>query len=78
MKVSCVRLNSLTYLLHIVQIAGASGEIDGMVEQSADGISTIAEKSGHTQQITEEGYSKLQECREAVQTLTQIVDKFKI
>lgn len=63
---------------HIVQIAGASGEIDGMVEQSADGISTIAEKSGHTQQITEEGYSKLQECREAVQTLTQIVDKFKI
>ena len=63
---------------HIAQIAGASDEIDIMMEQSAEGISAIAEKSGYTQQITEKGYEKLQECRESVQNLTRIVDKFKL
>lgn len=63
---------------HIEQIAGASSEIDGMVEQSADSIAVIAEKSGHTQQITAEGYEKLQECRGAVEALAEIVDRFRL
>ena len=63
---------------HIVQIGGVSDEIEDMMEQSTDGITAIAEKSGYTQQITEKGYEKLQECRESVNTLTKIVDKFKL
>lgn len=63
---------------YITQIAGASDEIDGMVEQSAESISVIAEKSGHTQQITAEGYEKLQECRDAVEALSSIVEKFRL
>ena len=63
---------------HIVQIAGVSDEIEGVMVQSTDGITAMAEKSGYTQQITGEGYEKLQECRESVETLTQIVNKFKL
>lgn len=63
---------------HIGQIAGASDEIDGMVEQSAESISVIAEKSGYTQQITAEGYERLQECRDAAESLSRIVEKFRL
>ena len=63
---------------HIVQISGVSDEIESVMQQSTDGITAIAEKSGHTQQITQKGYERLQECRESVRTLTEIVDKFKL
>lgn len=63
---------------YIEQIVVAADDIDNMVSQSADGINGIAEKSGHTQEITARGYEKLKECRNAVDELEAIVSKFKM
>lgn len=44
---------------HIGEISSTVSEINSMVEQSTDGISGIAEKSGSTQNLVTEGYDKL-------------------
>ena len=63
---------------YIEQIVNASNEIDSMVTRSADSIYVIAEKSGHTQSVSADGYDKLQKCREAAAKLDELVKKFRI
>ena len=63
---------------YIVQIASAVEDINDMVTQSSGGINIIAEKSGETQSTMTEGYVKLQACRESVEELQKIVEKFEV
>ena len=49
-----------------------------MVEQSSDGISGIAEKSGSTQNLVEDGYEKLQECNRSVDVIKEFVAQFHL
>lgn len=63
---------------YISQIAGAVEDINEMVNQSADGINVIAEKSGETQNATVEGYSRLKECMKSIEELKGIVSQFQL
>ena len=63
---------------YISQIAGAVEDINEMVNQSADGINVIAEKSGETQNATVEGYSRLKECMKSIEELKEIVSQFQL
>ncbi len=63
---------------YISQIVGAVEDINEMVNQSADGINVIAEKSGETQNTTMEGYSRLQECMKSIEELKDIVSQFQL
>ena len=56
---------------HIGEISSTISEINSMVEQSTDGISGIAEKSGSTQNLVTEGYDKLQECTQSVNVIRE-------
>lgn len=61
---------------HIGEISSTVSEINSMVEQSTDGISGIAEKSGSTQNLVTEGYDKLQECTQSVNVIRDFVAQF--
>lgn len=63
---------------YISQIVSAVGDINEMVAQSAGGINMIAEKSGETQGATAEGYERLQECRDSIDALKEIVSQFQL
>ena len=63
---------------HIGQIGSTVADINTMVEQSSDGISGIAEKSGSTQNLVEEGYEKLQECNRSVDVIKEFVAQFHL
>ena len=63
---------------HIGEISSTVSEINSMVEQSADGISGIAEKSGSTQNLVTEGYDKLQECTQSVNVIRDFVAQFHL
>ena len=63
---------------HIGEISSTISEINSMVEQSTDGISGIAEKSGSTQNLVTEGYDKLQECTQSVNVIRDFVAQFHL
>ena len=63
---------------HIGQIGSTVADINTMVEQSSDGISGIAEKSGSTQNLVENGYEKLQECNRSVDVIKEFVAQFHL
>ena len=63
---------------HIGEISSTVLEINSMVEQSTDGISGIAEKSGSTQNLVTEGYDKLQECTQSVNVIRDFVAQFHL
>lgn len=63
---------------HIGQITMTIDDINSMVEQSADGINSIADKSGSTQTLVTTGYDKLQECKESVVTIQKLVAQFEL
>ena len=63
---------------HIEQISSTVEDINSMVEQSSDGISGIAEKSGNTQNLVMEGYDKLQECNKSVNVIKEFVAQFHL
>ena len=63
---------------HIGEISSTVSEINSMVEQSSDGISGIAEKSGSTQNLVTEGYDKLQECTQSVNVIRDFVAQFHL
>lgn len=63
---------------HIGEISSTVSEINSMVEQSTDGISGIAEKSGSTQNLVTEGYDKLQECTQSVNVIWDFVAQFHL
>ena len=63
---------------HIGEISSTVSEINSMVEQSTDGISGIAEKSGSTQNLVTEGYDKLQECTQSVNVIRDFVTQFHL
>ena len=63
---------------HIGEISSTVSEINSMVEQSTDGISGIAEKSGNTQNLVTEGYDKLQECTQSVNVIRDFVAQFHL
>ena len=63
---------------HIGQIGSTVADINTMVEQSSDGISGIAEKSGSTQNLVEDGYEKLQECNRSVDVIKEFVAQFHL
>ena len=62
----------------IGEISSTVSEINSMVEQSTDGISGIAEKSGSTQNLVTEGYDKLQECTQSVNVIRDFVAQFHL
>lgn len=63
---------------HIGEISSTVSEINSMVEQSTDGISGIAEKSGSTQNLVTEGCDKLQECTQSVNVIRDFVAQFHL
>ena len=63
---------------YILKIADAIAGIDDMVSQSTQGITGIAEKSGETQSSMIQGNGKLQECKESVAVLEDIVKQFRL
>lgn len=63
---------------YITMIATAVEDINDTVSQSSSGINAIAEKSSETESTTVEGYAKLQQSRESVEALRQIVEQFYI
>ena len=63
---------------HIGEISSTVSVINSMVEQSTDGISGIAEKSGSTQNLVTEGYDKLQECTQSVNVIRDFVAQFHL
>lgn len=63
---------------HIEQITTTVEHINTMVEQSADGINGIAEKSGKTQELVTDGYDKLQECKQSVAVIREFVAQFHL
>lgn len=63
---------------YIAGIATAVDDINHTVTQSSNGINDIAVKSAETESTTAEGYAKLQESRESVDALRQIVERFQI
>ena len=63
---------------HIDQISNTVADINYMVEQSTDGISGIAEKSGSTQSLVMDGYDKLQECNKSVNVIKDFVAQFNL
>ena len=63
---------------HIGEIYSTVSEINSMVEQSTDGISGIAEKSGSTQNLVTEGYDKLQECTQYINVIRDFVAQFHL
>jgi len=63
---------------HIGEISSTVSDINSMVEQSTDGISGIAEKSGSTQNLVTEGYDKLQECTQSVNVIRDFVAQFHL
>ena len=63
---------------HIGEISSTVSEINSRVEQSTDGISGIAEKSGSTQNLVTEGYDKLQECTQSVNVIRDFVAQFHL
>lgn len=63
---------------YIGRIAASVDDINDMVAQSTDGITAIAEKSSKTQNSTMEGYARLQDCRESINALQDIVNRFHL
>ena len=63
---------------YMTEILTAVEDINDTVTQSSDGINAIAEKSSETESTTSEGYEKLQESRESIVALRNIVDKFHV
>lgn len=63
---------------YIHEMSSAVDGINAMVVQSANGIHEIAETSSKTQESTAEGYERLQECRESVRELRNIVELFHL
>lgn len=63
---------------YMTEILTAVEDINDTVAQSSVGISAIAEKSSETENTTAEGYEKLQESRESIVALRNIVDKFHV
>lgn len=63
---------------YITQIVTSVEDINDTVSQSSNGINVIAEKSSETESTTIEGYTKLQESRETIETLRSIVEQFQI
>lgn len=63
---------------YIVRIASSVEDINQTVQNSADGIYAIAEKSTEVVDTTVEGYERLRESRDSVVELKDIVDRFKL
>lgn len=63
---------------YITDIVSAVEDINDMVVESNGDIGIISDKSTSTQNTVEQGYAKLQACREAVREFHIIVEKFKI
>ncbi len=61
---------------HIEEIVSAAEDINGMTENSANRINDIASRSNEMRIANEEGYSKLQDAREAVRELGEITKRF--
>lgn len=63
---------------NFTKITATVDNINTMVEQSADGINGIAEKSGKTQELVTDGYDKLQECKKSVAVIREFVAQFQL
>lgn len=63
---------------YMTEILTAVEDINDTVAQSSTGINAIAEKSSETESTTAEGYEKLQESRESIVALRNIVDRFHV
>ncbi len=63
---------------YITQILSAVEDINDTVTQSSTGINVIAEKSSETESTTLEGYEKLQQSRESIVALRNIVERFHV
>ena len=62
----------------IDNIAQAIDSVSDTINQSTEGINLIAEKSGDAVAKTAEGYDRLQENREGLQHLKEMIDKFEV
>ena len=62
----------------INEIAEAIENVNDTVSQSAEGVNLIAEKSCDVVSKTAEGYELVNESKECVTRLKEIVDKFQI
>lgn len=62
----------------IDNIAQAIDSVSDTINQSTEGINLIAEKSGDAVAKTAEGYDRLQENREGLQHLKEMIDKFEL
>lgn len=60
----------------IIEISKGIENIGTTVEQTAEGINAIAEKTAVTVAKTEEGYQQLQESRESVNELAAVMERF--
>ena len=63
---------------YITQIAETVENINDMVTRSTNGINSIAGTSGEAQNIAVEGYTRLQECRESMNALKEIISHFQL
>ena len=60
------------------EIADAIVNVDETIHQSANGVTTIAEKSSDAVTKTATGYENLKESRESVRGLEELIDKFSL
>lgn len=62
----------------IVEIAETIENVNETISQSAEGVNLIAEKSSDAAAKTSEGYELLQECRDSIGKLKEIIDRFEL
>lgn len=77
---SMMQINSEITILYqkINAIAEAVDNVNDTINQSAEGVNLIAEKSSSTVAKTAEGYSLVQESKESVALLRAIIGKFQV
>lgn len=63
---------------YIADIVTAVDDINTTMSQSAEGINVIAEKSSKVVESTMEGYERLNESKQSVQSLGEVTSKFKL
>ncbi|MDE7331869.1 MAG: methyl-accepting chemotaxis protein [Lachnospiraceae bacterium] len=75
-----MQINSEITVLYqkINAIAEAIDNVNDTINQSAEGVSLIAEKSSSTAAKTAEGYNLVQESKESVALLREIIGKFQV
>ena len=52
--------------------------VNRTITESADGVTTIAEKSGNAVQKTLEGYEHLRESETSLNLLKELIEKFNV